>query len=51
LQSLLQSVAAGLGNMERDTKQNWTTALITFGGVFIGGGLTSLLVEATYESS
>lgn len=45
------AIAAGLGDMEREAKQDWTTTLVVFGGAMMGGGVTSLLVESPYESS
>ncbi|HTU62657.1 MAG TPA: hypothetical protein VMF89_29550 [Polyangiales bacterium] len=45
------AIAAGLGDMEREPKQDWTTTLIVFGGAMMGGGVTSLLVESPFESS
>jgi MFS family permease len=45
------AIAAGLGDMNREPKQDWTTTLIVFGGAMMGGGVTSLLVESPFESS
>jgi hypothetical protein len=45
------AVAAGLGEMERATKQDWTTVLSVFGGALMGQGLVSLLVESPFETS
>lgn len=45
------AIAAGLGDMEREPKQDWTTTMIVFGGAMMGGGVTSLLVESPFESS
>jgi len=45
------AIAAGLGDMEREPKQDWTTTLIVFGGAMMGGGVTSLLVESPFEAS
>jgi MFS family permease len=45
------AIAAGLGDVEREAKQDWTTTLVVFGGAMMGGGLTSLLVESPFESS
>jgi MFS family permease len=45
------AVAAGLGDMAREPKQDWTTTLIVFGGAMMGGGVTSLLVESPFEAS
>jgi MFS family permease len=45
------AVAAGMGDLSREAKQDWTTTLIVFGGAVTGGGLTSLLVESPFESS
>lgn len=45
------AIAAGLGSMEREPKQDWTTTLIVLGGAMMGGGVTSLLVESPFESS
>lgn len=44
-------IAAGVGDMEREPKQDWTTTLVVFGGALMGGGVTSLLVESPFESS
>jgi hypothetical protein len=45
------AIAAGLGSMEREAKQDWGTTLVVFGGAMMGGGLTSLLVESPFEAS
>jgi len=45
------AIAAGLGDMERESKQDWTTTLVVFGGAMMGSGVTSLLVESPFESS
>jgi hypothetical protein len=44
------AIAAGLGDMEREPKQDWTTTLIVFGGAMMGGGVTSLLAESPFEA-
>jgi MFS family permease len=45
------AVAAGMGDLDREAKQDWTATLIVLGGAVTGGGLTSLLVESPFESS
>jgi len=45
------AIAAGLGKLDTEPRENWTTALIAIGGGVMGGGVTSLLVESPLESS
>lgn len=45
------AIAAGLGDLNREPKQDWTTGLIALGGGIMGSGLVSLLVESPLESS
>ena len=45
------AIAAGLGKLDPEPKQDWTTALIAVGGGVMGSGLVSLLVESPLESS
>ena len=45
------AIAAGLGDLDRTAKQDWTTVLVVFGGALIGQGLLSLLVESPFETS
>jgi hypothetical protein len=45
------AIAAGLGDLERPAKQDWTTVLVVFGGALIGQGVVSLLVESPFETS
>jgi hypothetical protein len=44
------AIAAGLGKLEKDRKQDWAIALIATGGGIIGSGFVSLLVESPLES-
>jgi hypothetical protein len=45
------SIAAGLGDLEREPKHDWTTVLIALGGAVAGQGVASLLLESPFESS
>lgn len=42
-------IAAGVGDMERGAKQDWSIALISVGGALLGSGLTSFLVDSDVE--
>jgi hypothetical protein len=44
------AIAAGLGDLDKEQKQDWNTALIATGGGIIGSGFVSLLVESPLES-
>ena len=44
------AIAAGLGELKGEQRQDWTTALIAFGGGLMGSGVVSILVESPLES-
>ncbi|AKV00913.1 hypothetical protein AKJ09_07576 [Labilithrix luteola] len=43
------ALASGAGNLENDSKQAWSVALIAGGAAMLGGGLAAFLVESPLE--